>query len=160
MKQIITLLLIIAMAGVLWWQYHTQVLALEDHRRHEQDKALSAESQEQTQCVAQGQVRFRQLGYATQPSASVRGHYNARRAVCFVLIDSKATTGDTDWHNITLSDVARHIVYAQYADHRMHGANPSDSVTPYTCEVLSANGTEQTCKTEPEFRHLLKEWMQ
>ena len=158
MKTIIFFLVVAVMTGVLVWQYHTQYLALEEHKLQMQEASVSQSLVAQQRCTEQAHDRFRRLGWENGKSAKFRNHYNAKLDKCFVLIENSTTSLDIAWDHATLSDAGDGTILGNYAWRSISGEKPSD-VAPYTCDVTLPSSEKTACKSDAEFKSLINVYM-
>jgi hypothetical protein len=157
MKRFITLLILAAMCGLVWWQYQTQYSKLQSHQHQVKDESASQGLVLQHDCLTKALARFNFLGLASNKSANYKGHYSASLGQCYALIGSNETSLDTVWKHLTLYD-ADGKVFASYAWHSQDDQKAAD-IPPYTCEVTLPSGEERTCKSEADFRDLIGAYM-
>ncbi len=159
MRMIITLLVLAVMVGALVWQYKVQVLALEDHKRQQHDQSVSETVAVQAKCTAQAQQRFALLGLGSGQTATFKSHYDAKTDKCFVQVESTSSSLGTVWHNVTLYEAVKGIVFGTYSWRSVPGQKAAD-VAPYTCEVKLPSGERRTCRSDAEFKGFVRTYMQ
>jgi hypothetical protein len=160
MKSIIFVVVLLVLAGLVAWQFNAQLLALKGHKQKVQVAAVSrVVSAQQQKCTQQAHARFKSLGWESQPSASFKGHYNAQFDKCFVQIENTNSSLGTVWKSATLSDAISGTTIGSYSWRGAPGQKSSD-VAPYTCEVTTPGGARTDCRSEAEFRELIKDYMQ
>ncbi len=160
MKSIIIVLVLLMLAGLVAWQFNAQVLALKGHKQHVQEVAASRGITAQQQlCADQAHARFRLLGWDSQPSASFKGHYNAQLEKCFVQIENTSSSLGTVWKSTTLSDAIGGTTFGSYSWRGKPGQKSAD-VAPYTCEVTMPGGARSGCRSDADFKELIKTYMQ
>ena len=155
MKTIVALLVLAALVGVVVWQYHTQYLVLADHKRQVHDASVSPSVAAQQQCSEQARARFRQPDPGDAKQTVYKSRYNATLSRCFMQIDTTNASLGTVWKYVTLSDAVEGEVVGSYSWHSLPGKKDSE-VTPFTCEVVMPTGEKQLCKSDEEFRNLIK----
>lgn len=159
MKSFITLLVIVLMAAVLYWQYRISVIALEKHKQLVQNQTVVQGLERQQQCAERVFAVFRQRGLQFQKGAAWKGHYSTSRDKCYAQIETNALTLDITWHGISVFDVATNIEVAGYSS-RTSPEQRESEVTPFTCEVIVPPDTHTTCTSRAEFMERIKAYMQ
>ena len=158
MKSIILLLVIAALVGLIVWQYKTLPVALENQQKKVEDLNASRSVAAQQQCHDQAHARFIQLGLEGQPTQSFRSRYNTQLDKCYLQIENTSVSLDILWKNLTLSEAVSGINLGSYSWRSAPGQTPAD-VPPFTCEVTMPSGGKTECKSETEFRNLIKAYM-
>lgn len=156
--RIIALLVLIAMAGFVYWQFRAQYKVLEQHEQRKQEAAAALAAQPQIDCEKDAAARFDRLGLASHPAASHKAHFNSALNQCYQWIEDRRTSMDTLWRNITVYD-GRGRVYGSFGWHSA-GDRPHDATAPYTCTVTLPSGEHRDCGSEAEFKRLTTVYMQ
>jgi len=159
MKSFISLLVIVLMAAVLYWQYRISVIALEKHKQLVQNQTVVQGLERQQQCTERVFAVFRQRGLQFQKGAAWKGHYNTSLDKCYAQIETNALTLDITWHGVSVFDVATNIEVAGYSS-RTSPEQRESEVTPFTCEVTVPPDTHTTCTSRAEFMERIKAYMQ
>jgi len=155
--RIIALLVLAAMAGLVYWQFRAQYAVLEEHDQRQPDAAAARAAQPQLDCAQAAAARFRNLGLATHAGASHRARFNAALNQCYQWIEDRRTAMGTEWRNITLYD-GRGRVFASFGWHSVDG-RPRENTSPYSCNVTLPSGEHRDCGSEAEFKQLTAVYM-
>jgi len=153
MRMLIMLLLLLAMCGLVVWQFNAQKVVLEKHQQHAAASAsvASPQNEQQTQCTQNARARFLALGLEANKSAGFKGHYNTTRSQCYALIESTDVTLDTLWKRVTLYD-GDGKVFGTYTWRSEPDRKPTD-VPPFNCDLaIPGGGDHRSCSSETEFR--------
>ncbi len=156
--RIIALILLVAMAGALIWQYRVQYAVLEQHEQKKKEAVASQVSLQQLQCEQSALTRFRALGMEGHPGAKYTGRFNTALNQCYELVEYRHSATGTDWMNATLYDVDGKV-FATYGWHS-DSDRPAAEISPYSCDVTMPTGERRTCGSEAEFRKLADAYMQ
>jgi hypothetical protein len=157
MKTLITLLVLIAMVGLVMWQYKADYRALETRQQHVPDPSVAKDQEIQHDCADKAAARVKQLGLQYSKTTKYSAHFNATLNQCYALIENTDKSLDIVWNHITLYD-ADGKVFAAYAWHSQPGQSAAD-IPPFTCEVTLPTGEHRDCNSEGDFRSLVAAYM-
>lgn len=121
------------------------------------EQVVSLENQ--GKCAAQAKNAFQEMGFKPSDIAGYENHYDARLGKCFILVESTDTISPkTIMTHRTLFDAFEGRSYGEYA-WRSEENKKYWEVAPFVCRVDSPTGEPQKCKTDDEFKELVKIYM-
>lgn len=113
----------------------------------------------QERCAEQARKTFNELGYAKKPFASYENHYNGKLNKCFMEIsNTESVAGGNVVTSRNISDALEGKTYGEYVWQTEKGKKFWE-IPPLMCTVTSASGEERQCKTDDEFKELIKPYM-
>lgn len=107
----------------------------------------------QEKCAGQSRERYAESGWSSSPTTHFTSHYNAALGKCFMLIESATALGDEVSIFKTLVNVSEAKQYGLWTK-----LGNDDAMA--RCTVTMASGEEQPCRSEEEFKRLVKFYMQ
>jgi hypothetical protein len=123
-----------------------------------ESKGGSLELQEK--CAAQANRTFKDMGYKPNAIAGYENHYNDKMNKCFMEVGNTDTTSPpTIWTFRSLLDAYEGKSYAEYSWHTDKKKKYWE-VPPFSCRVSSLSGEDQYCKSEDEYKKLIKIYME
>lgn len=157
MRMLVTLMILVALFGLVLWQYNTQLKVLEKHQKQKQTQVASQESAQEHECSETAFARYRMLGLESNRAAKYKGHFNTTLNECYALIETADVQLDTRWNRITLYQ-GDGKVFGTYGWHSQPGRKDSE-IPAFNCDVQMPTGEHRTCGTEAEFRFLADSYM-
>jgi hypothetical protein len=113
----------------------------------------------QERCSEQARKSFADLGYKEKKMAGYENHYNETMNKCVIAIsDTEPSAGGTFYTSRTVFDAIEGKTYGEYI-WQSDKVKKFWEVAPLMCRVTDANGEEHKCKSDDEFKQLLKPYM-
>ena len=164
-------ILIIAIGALAWLL--TSELAANNQQRKQLEQLttqLAGKSklenlQLQEKCTEQAEKVFRALGYqGNQQNGNgdvYQSHYNQKLGKCFMAIESTnvTTRPGTMFSNKILLDAYERREYAEYTWISQKDKKYWD-VPPTICKLITSSASEQTCKSDDEYKAFVANYME
>ena len=166
MKNTLTVLLLFCVAALGFFVY-LQTASIKELQKEAATLAAKIEERTKTgnldlqqKCAAQAHTQFVQSGFEKQAMAGYVNHYNEKANSCFMVISSTDTRTSPGriFTNLMLLDAFEGKVFGNYAwqsdPAKKYWENP-----PFMCDVTLPSGEKKQCKSDAEFRELIKVYM-
>ena len=115
----------------------------------------------QGKCAEQSKREFTSAGYKPDNMASYENHFNLKLNKCLMFVESIDSSRPKSgiFTNKSVSDAFEGKAFATYIWHSVEGKKYWE-VPPLLCQVTLPTGEEQKCKSEDEFKDLIKVYME
>src|SRR5437762_3175471 len=134
-----------------------QLTTVVEEKRSERRTASLEYLEFQSKCAEQARREFNAAGYKPNNMASYLNHYNLKLNKCFMQVESYDSSRPKAviFTNRTVSDAFEGKVYGTYIWRTVEGKKYWE-VPPLQCQVVLPSGEEQRCKSDDEFKDLIK----
>jgi hypothetical protein len=167
MKLFATFLLLLAL--ILAFQIYRQHVTIRNQQNQlidlekrvaENSVPKTAPLEYQEKCAERASKAFREMGYTPKDIAGYENHYNAKMNKCFLLVENTdAKHPPTIWTFKNLSDAYEGKSYGEYSWHTVKDKKYWE-VPPFSCKVVLPSDGKQICKSDEEFKDMIKVYMQ
>jgi len=165
MKALVSLLLLVVVA--LCYSLYRKEAAIKEQQKT--ISILNAQVSEgkharsifelQERCAEQARKSFNDMGYNKKDMAGFENHYNEKLNKCFVEITNTQTVARGEVMTTRMIfDALEGKNYGEYFWQTEKGKKYWE-VAPFVCDVIAPSGEKQFCKSDEEFKELMKPYM-
>lgn len=162
--------LFVAIAGLSVYLYRQHISMRDQQSRiarletiiDSKQSLTSASLDYQQKCAIQASAFFReQSGYKSSDDATYENHYSSKLNKCFVKIDGMdgKSARPNLVHSVAVMDAFEGKTYGEFIWESDQNKKYWD-VPPLECSVVLINGEDRHCKSQDEFKELIRGYME
>jgi hypothetical protein len=114
-------------------------------------------------CAAQAKSVFQTMGYKEMQigvnTDSWQSHYNTKLGKCFMTVESTGVSNETQFVSRILLDAFERRIYGQYTWTSRKDKKYWE-VPPMLCVLTQSSMSEQTCKSEGEYKAFVAKYIE